>query len=88
MKLTEIELNAGGWTLSSTSIEDMRALKSKGLDIYNKDNWADGRHAVFDCRQDGVDTCLDGYVEGNKHRLKQIHRIGDDFYWGRSPAGK
>lgn len=77
--LTTDELEAGGWWCADASKECANALKSKGLRVFNSSE-----------RKDGSEWCVcsldsDGDVTRAPFafsRLKQIHRIGNDFYWG------
>lgn len=78
--LTAEDLKAGGWWCADVSKECADAFKSKGLRVLNSDKWTgDGEHsgcAMDDCGS-GVTRCFFDFIG-----LKQIHRIGNEFYWG------
>lgn len=74
------ELKAGGWVCEDVSKDCASALKSKGLLVYNSGQW--GLNSRWD-------SCLMEAARGEVARgfnfggNKQIHRIGNDFYWGK-----
>ena len=77
--LTADELKAGGWWCADASKECANALKSKGLRVFNSSEWKDGSEwCVCSLDSDGDVTRAPFAFS----RLKQIHRIGNDFYWG------
>lgn len=78
--LTTEELKAGGWWCADVSEECANAFKSKGLRVFNSDAW--GYDVGWgSC---GMDDDCDGDVTRGFFNLgggKQIHRIGNEFYW-------
>lgn len=78
--LTVDELKAGGWWCADVSEDCGNAFKFKGLRVVNSDEWGVGVNLVG-CGLDdrgGVTRCIFDF-EGEK----QIHRIGNEFYWGK-----
>lgn len=75
--LTADELRAGGWWCRDVSEECRLALVESGLDPW-AGSWR-GDWKFSSC-------CLQGtlVLRGNRimSGLKQIHRIGNEFYWG------
>ena len=78
--LTADELMNGEWWCADVSKECADALKSKGLRVFNSDEWMCGGTwggCVMDDCGDGVTRCFFDFED-----KKQIHRIGNHFYWG------
>lgn len=76
--LTTEELKAGGWWCADTSEECANAFKSKHLRVFNLYEWGcDG--AWSGCVMDDNGDVTRGFCDTGDE--KQIHRIGNDFYW-------
>ena len=79
--LTVEELEAGGWWCADISKECADAFNSKGLQVFNSDDWGESREEWGGCILSNT-----GRVSRKVHNArgkKQIHRIGNDFYWGK-----
>ena len=77
--LTFDELKAGGWWMANPNQQDGDSLRLKGLKVHNRSNWDKGswRCCLF-CAGKKEITRSDTDVS----EMKQIHRIGNEFYWG------
>lgn len=78
--LTAEELKAGGWWCEDVSKDCANAFKSKGLRVFKSSEW--GCEGTWPgCV---MDECGSRVTRGffDLEGLKQIHRIGLDFYWG------
>ena len=78
--MTVEELVVGGWLCTDVSEECANALKSKNLRVFNSDEWGDDglwvgcvMDACGDVKRKGIFFDFAG--------KKQIHRIGNEFYW-------
>lgn len=80
--LTADELKAGGWRCLDTSEACRLALESLGFKFFAQ---------IWDNEFDscGVDDCAAGTIRrwfkipaASVLKLKQIHRVGNNFYWG------
>lgn len=81
--LTVEELMAGGWWCVDVSEECANAFKSKGLRVFKSSDWGRGE-ALIGCwlpTYGGVTRWVFAFREG-----KQIHRVGNEFYWGAGGA--
>lgn len=76
--LTVDELMAGGWWCADVSEDCANAFKSKHLRVFNALEWGDGQ-PWGSCALDSDGEVTRGFfdVGGNK----QIHRIGNQFFW-------
>lgn len=77
--LTRAELMQQTWFMNSATLEDRDAFIAKGLPVFNSSEWGLSRSlisCVLDC-YGNVSREFSGV--SNK---KQIHRIGNNFYWG------
>jgi hypothetical protein len=80
--LTSDELKAGGWWCADVSAECEMAFKIRGLDV-SCAGWSGIGNRNGDC-------CILGYpkfvsrawIKSHVSGEKQIHRIGNNFYWG------
>ena len=73
--LTVSKLMAGGWWCADTSKDCANAFETKGLRVFN---WGVGDTLGFSSSDDhGIVTS--GFFDASNN--KQIHRIGNDFYW-------
>ena len=75
--LTSEELKAGGWWCEDVSEECANAFKSKGLRVFNSYEWGVGSWNC--CATDDEGSVTRGFFDGGLN--KQIHRIGNEFYW-------
>lgn len=77
-QLTQDELKAGGWWLEAATNIDVIEISNKGIDVYFKSKWpVQGYpHAVMD-RSGSITPC-----KKKPDGAKQIHRVGNKFYWG------
>lgn len=76
--LTAEELKAGGWWCADISEDCANAFKSKHLRVFNAPEWGDGG-GWGNCGMDDDGDVTRGFYDlGGK---KQIHRIGNEFYW-------
>lgn len=77
--LTIEELMAGGWWCADVSKDCANAFKSKNFRVFNSFDWRpDGAWSGCTLDDDGdVVREFFGFT-GNK----QIHRVGNEFYWG------
>lgn len=76
--LTIEELRAGGWWCEDVSQECAKALKSKGLRVFNSSGW------FYSGQFTGCAIVDYGVVErifSDEKDGKQIHRIGNEFFW-------
>lgn len=79
--LTAEELKSGGWWCKDVSSDCANALESKGLRVFNSSKWGDDGcwgSCGMDVNGDG-DVTRGFFDDGDD---KQIHRIGNEFYWG------
>ncbi|HUH58419.1 MAG TPA: hypothetical protein VL020_07975 [Pseudomonadales bacterium] len=77
--LTADELMAGGWWCGDTGDGSLKAFLSLGFKTEGDIPWDGSYYAcfIFESGSDLIDR-------GNEHHtfgLKQIHRIGHEFYW-------
>lgn len=77
--LTVDELMEGGWWCGDISEECANVFKSKGLSVYNSSEWGTGNW--LNCGMDEGDVTRWVSYLGSR---KQIHRIGNDFYWSEN----
>ena len=77
--LTTDELEAGGWWCGDVSGECAAAFESKSINAYNSEAWGTARPGWAGCLFSGGNVARTMSIEGGK---KQIHRIGNEFYWG------
>ena len=77
--LTAEELKAGGWWCGDVSAECAAAFKSKSINAYNSEVWGTEWHGWAGCLFSGGEVTRSADIEGGG---KQIHRIGNEFYWG------
>ena len=78
--LTAEGLKAGGWWCKDVSSDCANALESKGLRVFNSSKWGDDGcwgSCGMDVNGDG-DVTRGFFDDGDD---KQIHRIGNEFYW-------
>ena len=76
--LTTEELKAGGWWCADVSNDCAKAFESKSLRVFNAPEWGDdGGWGNCGLDDDG-DVTRGFYDLGGK---KQIHRIGNQFFW-------
>lgn len=78
--LTVDELKAGGWSCTDASEDCRLALANKGISVWGG-AWFSGRFMY--CIMPGTIAFRSDELSG---RLKQIHRIGNSFYWGAKKA--
>ena len=79
--LTADELKAGGWWCEDVSEECRLALVGNGVDVVG-DYWSEHVYAHARCWLD-TDSCkVHAHLALDLDALKQIHRIGTNFYWG------
>lgn len=81
--LTADELKADGWWCDDVSEECANAFKSKRLRVFNSSEWGDGSEWGI-CSLDSDGDVTRGFFDFRirSSRFKQIHRIGNNFYWG------
>ncbi len=77
--LTADELKAGGWWCADVSGECAAAFESKSINAYNSEAWGTARPGWAGCLFSGGEVARTMSIEGGE---KQIHRIGNEFYWG------
>lgn len=77
--LTVGELMAGGWWCADVSEDCANALKSKHLRVFNATEWGDGE-PWGSCAMDSDGEVTRGFFDAGGN--KQIHRVGNEFYWG------
>lgn len=80
--LTVEELKAGGWWCADVSKDCAKAFVSKGFSVFNLDGW--GNAERWDCcimDDTGFGLITKSFAD-NFASYKQIHRIGNNFYWG------
>ena len=77
--LTAEELIAGGWWCADVSEECANAFKCNGLRVFNSHAWDGDGKKWISCRLSDSGNVTRGVspLVG----LKQIHRIGNEFYW-------
>lgn len=78
--LTDDELKAGGWWCADTSEDALKAFLSLGFKTEGDIPWDGSYYACF-IYEDGGNLIDRGY-ESHTEGLKQIKRIGTEFYWG------
>ena len=79
--LTADELKAGGWWCADVSEECRLVFDDNGVDSWSE-SWNDNAH-VHCAYNLGSDSCvLRAHGSIDLKNLKQIHRIGNNFYWG------
>lgn len=83
--LTADELKAGGWWCADTSDDALKAFILYGLAEYGDDMPWDGSFDGCFIFKSGTNLLDRGYKH-HTSALKQIHRIGNNFYWG-APNG-
>ena len=80
--LTAEELKAGGWWCDDVSAECEMAFKSCGLDVV-RDGWGGIGGHIGDCCILGHPKHVSrAWIKSIVSGEKQIHRIGNEFYWG------
>ena len=77
--LTAEELKAGGWWCADVSGECAAAFESKSINVYNSEAWGTARRGWSGCLFSCGEAARTVGIEGGE---KQIHRIGNEFYWG------
>lgn len=77
--LTADELKAGGWWCADTSEECRLTFYEKGLGARST-GWSTYTGYRY-CYLSGS-VIMRSSIRPSKSSLKQIHRIGGDFYWG------
>lgn len=80
LPLTSEELKAGGWWCGDTSEECQRALSIHNLE-FQAPRW-DGKYHFCFMRSGPVYRGLASELVRVSSELKQIKRIGIEFYWG------
>ena len=80
--LTEWELKAGGWWCADVSEECRLALVDNGTGVTGK-RWDDNAPTQCVYKSDPKSNVLRAHVLVVLDNLKQIHRIGNDFYWSQ-----
>ena len=78
--LTAEELKAGGWWCADTSDDALKVFISYGLEAGDDIPWDGSYYACF-LFESGSDLLDRGY-EDHTNGLKEIKRIGNEFYWG------
>lgn len=74
--LTVDELKAGGWWMASANKGDARAFIETGIAVFNAHDWCGSIWQGCTLDDNGqVSRCS---IQGEN----QIHRIGNNFYWG------
>ena len=82
--LTVDELMAGGWWCADVSAECEMAFKSCGLDVV-RDGWGGIGGHIGDCCILGHPKHVSrAWIKSIVSGEKQIHRIGNEFYWGEA----
>lgn len=83
--LTTEELRAGKWWCADTSEDCRLALESHGFKFFAS-NWDSELEACFVSSRE-VDMISRGFETlATSLNLKQVHRIGGEFYWGEERA--
>lgn len=77
--LTSDELKAGGWWCADTSEDALKAFILYGLETDDDLPWDGSFYGCF--IYEGGRNLLDRGYEHHTSALKQIHRIGNEFYW-------
>ena len=78
--LTVEDLKAGGWRLNSCKKDDWLSFGLYGVAVFSdKDSWLDDDDYCFLNKNSG-EVERDYRVFATPH-LKQIHRIGNQFFW-------
>lgn len=74
------ELKAGGWWLAETGDGALKAFLSLGFKTEGDIPWDGSYYAcfIFESGSDLIDRGNEQHTFG----LKQIHRVGNEFYWG------
>lgn len=82
--LTVDELKTGVWWMASATQEDAKAFLDKKLSIFDCGQWGACDGFDYSCSSDGNhDDVARCYINHpTVARDKQIHRIGNEFYWG------
>jgi len=78
--LTADELKAGGWWCADISRECALAFIAAGVDVHNSKNWTVNARTHYGWG--GCTYLKDEVTRTNNRYTKQIHRIGNDFFWG------
>lgn len=78
--LSTEDLMDGGWWCADTSGDALEAFILYGLENYDDTPWDGSYYACF-LFKSGFNL-LDRGSEKHTSELKEIHRIGIDFYWG------
>lgn len=78
--LTADELKAGGWWCGDTSEDALKAFILYGLETDDDTPWDGSFYGCF-LYVNGRNL-LDRGLKHHTDGLKQIHRIGNEFYWG------
>ena len=74
------ELMAGGWWCDDVSEESRLVFADNGFDSW-AESWDDNADVRYAYNR-GSDSCVTrAHEQIDLKGLKQIHRIGNDFYW-------
>ena len=79
--LTTDELMAGGWWCSDVSEECRLIFADSGVGVTSS-RWNENANVQCAYKSNSESNVLRAYVAVNLDDLKQIHRIGNDFFWG------
>ena len=79
--LTTEELEAGGWWCDDISEECRVAFVSAGVSVA-KSSWGDGNFAGYAYKLCDSEYVRRAFHDVDPERFYQIHRIGNEFYWG------
>ena len=80
-QLTAEELKAGGWWCADVSEECRLALIDNGASVTSY-RWIGNANVQCAYKPDSESNVLRAHVPVVLDNLKQIHRIGNEFYWG------
>ena len=78
--LTDQDLASGGWWMNSATEDDRIAFINKGLRVCET-GWGSEPYQFADLFCDIVYPEINFSAVCDSNKGKQIHRIGDDFYW-------
>lgn len=79
--LTPEELKAGGWWCADVSEECRLAFIGTGVDVGSR-SWDDDARVQCAYKSGSKSNAMRAHVPVVLDNLKQIHRIGIEFYWG------
>lgn len=79
--LTAEELNAGGWWCADVSEECRLAFADSGTGV-TSNSWNDYARVQCAYKPDSESNVMLAHLPVDLDILKQIHRIGNNFYWG------